>query len=155
MVNKVWRPPAKGTFLASQTLRSSPANPSLLVLDLSPCAAHQEGRNHRQVRCALRCLAAEAGQEDGGEPAQQVHVRLLRQGQRQALGGRHLGLRRVQEDGGRRRVHSVDGTGGAGSVYHPSLARRHRPVSPQTAALGGMRHDVVLLASLLFAMSRV
>ncbi|CAK0808605.1 unnamed protein product [Prorocentrum cordatum] len=46
--------------------------------------AHQEGRHHRQVRHALRSLAEEDRQEVRDPAAHEVHVQLLRQGERQA-----------------------------------------------------------------------
>lgn len=55
---------------------------------------------YRQVRYPLRCLAPQAGQEDRNQPAQQVHLHVLRQGHGQAPGCWHLELQELQEDGG-------------------------------------------------------
>jgi len=49
--------------------------------------AHKEGRHRRQVRDALRRLPAQADQEDGGQPALQVRLQLLRQGEEGAGAG--------------------------------------------------------------------
>ena len=78
--------------LNTTTLRSLPAP--------SSCA----GRHRRQVRHALRRVAAQADQEDGGQPARALLLRVLRQARGQARRGRHLGLPRVQEGRRGRRV---------------------------------------------------
>ena len=49
--------------------------------------AHEEGRDRRQVRHPLRRLAAQADQEDRGQPALQVLLQLLRQGARGRAAG--------------------------------------------------------------------
>merc|ERR1712029_538965 len=52
--------------------------------------AHQEGRNHRQVRHPVRCFPEEDRQEDGGLSALQVRLHLLWQGEHEEDGRRYL-----------------------------------------------------------------
>merc|ERR1712216_388201 len=58
---------------------------------------HQEGSHHRKVWCALWCFAEETNQEDRGDPARQVHLRLLRKGCGEALSDWYLGVQGVPE----------------------------------------------------------
>lgn len=44
------------------------------------------------------CLAEKASEEDGNQPAREIHMRLLRQEHGQAAFGRYLALPWVQED---------------------------------------------------------
>lgn len=124
---------AKSCVLSQRTMRwgdSRPSGVTLAYFLLLPCslapAAHQEGGHHRQVRCPVWCLAAQAGEEDGGESALEVHMRFLRKGQCQAFGRGHLEVLQLQEGCGGRRVHSRDGAGGAGTC----LMGGHTSVSP-------------------------
>ena len=97
----------------------------------SALAAHQEGGYHRQVRSSLWLYAPQGREEVRCQPALEVHVRLLRQGQRQARCRRHLVLRRMPQDDGGWRVYPGHCTGGAGSC-----ASTHRGSPASFAALG-------------------
>lgn len=63
--------------------------------------AHEEGGHCRQVRDAVWCVAAEADQEDRGQPALQVLLQLLREVCDEAPGCWHLALPRLQQVPGR------------------------------------------------------
>merc|ERR1712166_305338 len=59
---------------------------------------------------------------DGDQPAPEVHVRVLRQGFREARVHGHLEVHQLQEGPGRRRVQSEHRWCCHGAGYHPSSA---------------------------------
>ena len=88
----------------------------------------KEGWDHRQVRCPVRLVAPQAGEEDRGLPALALHVPLLREGLREADGGGDLEVQGVQKGARGRRVLDEHCAGRAGALDDPPLARGHRLV---------------------------
>merc|ERR1712170_128455 len=71
----------------------------LFLLDIinnSHGQAHEEGRSRLKVRHPLRCFPQEDRQEDGNHTALQVHMHLLRKGDHETQGRRHLVLPRQE-----------------------------------------------------------
>lgn len=58
-------------------------------------------------RLQIRCLPPKASQEDGNLTTRQIHMHILREDHGEEAFGWDLELQGVQQDHGRRRLHSV------------------------------------------------
>eukprot|EP00166_Cyanidium_caldarium_P000678 ctg_126.g86 len=110
-------------FVAAHTSASSSTTSTSRTTLIPHGQAHQEGRRVRQVRHPVRGFDPQGDQEDGGDAARQVHLSVLRQGQRQAESGGHLGVLQVPKANRRRRMGAEYSGGGYGACNHPPPAR--------------------------------